>query len=241
MKKRTIILWGGIALYLIIVLIAVSTNRNSVICNNIEVKFNDTSSVRLMDQKELVGLLEKIEGKILGEKMSNINIAKLEDGLNSNPLIETAELFKTIDGVLKVSIQQRNPIVRIYTDSLSYYIDNFGNILPLPAKYRPRVLLVNGNIKHKSRTITDVFEIAKFINNDEFWMAQIEQIYVNEKFEFELVPRVGAHSIYFGNAEDIEAKFNKLLALYQLGFQSLDWNKYKEINLKFENQVVCIK
>jgi cell division protein FtsQ len=241
MKRKSIIIWSIIGVYLIIVLIAVSINRNSVVCNRIEVNFSDTTSARLVDQKEIIDMLEQLDGKILGEKMSSVNLAILEDGLNNNPLIKTAELFKTIDGVLRVNVEQRIPVVRIYTDTSSYYLDKDESKIPLPRKYRPRVLVANGNVGKKAGTIDGIFAIAKFISDNEFWKAQIDQIYVNKKNEFELIPQVGAHLIYFGDTTDIETKFNKLMALYQYGFQTVDWNAYREINLKFRNQVVCVK
>jgi cell division protein FtsQ len=64
---------------------------------------------------------------------------------------------------------------------------------------------------------------------------------VNGKGEFELIPRVGAHIIEFGKAEDIEEKFEKLWILYNEGFYNTGWNQYDKISLKYKNQAVCTK
>jgi cell division protein FtsQ len=80
-----------------------------------------------------------------------------------------------------------------------------------------------------------------YIRSDKFWEAQIVQIYVNGKGEFELIPRVGAHIIEFGKAEDIEEKFEKLWILYNEGFYNTGWNQYDKISLKYKNQAVCTK
>jgi cell division protein FtsQ len=241
MKKRTTIIWGGLILYLVVVLVFVGVKRNSVVCNSLKITMDDSSSSRLIDQMEVIDLLEAVDGKMIGEKMSSINLALLEDSLNANPLIKSAEIYKTIDGVLEVSVVQRIPVVRVFSGNGGFYIDTDANLLPLPNKYRPRVIIANGYIKEKNEILSNIYDLAIFIYNNDFWRAQIAQIYVNKKQEFELIPRVGSHTIYFGKAEDIENKFTKLMAMYEYGFQTVDWNSYTEINLEFNNQVVCIK
>ena len=86
-----------------------------------------------------------------------------------------------------------------------------------------------------------MFRLASYIARDELWKAQIQQIYVTPSGEFELIPRIGSHIIEFGRADEIEEKFSKLQLLYLQGFNNLGWNLYSRINLKYNNQVVCIK
>jgi len=88
--------------------------------------------------------------------------------------------------------------------------------------------------------LCDIYKIAKFIHNDEFWNSQIEQIYIKNN-EYELIPRVGSQIILFGGVEDFNKKFVKLKALYKQGFSQVGWNKYKIINLKYSNQIICTK
>ena len=56
-----------------------------------------------------------------------------------------------------------------------------------------------------------------------------------------MVPLVGSQIIYFGTIDNYKKKFKKLEATYKKGFLYKGWNKYKSINLKFENQVECEK
>ncbi len=241
MSKKNIIVWSMITLYVIVALITVNWRRKSVICSSIDVVFKDSLNNKLIDKQEVIDILEAKQGKIIGKPIEELNLAVLEAALNNQASVKHAEVYKTIDGNLKVEISQRTPILRIITDSLSYYIDIYGAVMSLPKKYRPRVLPASGFIKHKTKQISDLYKLAKFISSDNFWKAQIQQIYVNKKGEFELVPMVGAQSIYFGSIRNIRKKFDKLMALYQYGFHTIDWNQFREINLKFKNQVVCIR
>ncbi len=241
MRKGNIIFWSLLILFLVLSLWLVNHRRKSVVCSHIDVIFLDTSDNKLMDEQEVIDVLENAQGKILGTEIGDLNLAVLEDALYQQPPVKHAEVYKTIDGELKVEITQRTPILRIYTDSLSYYIDSYGAVMPLPKKYRPRVLPASGFIRHKSKQIVDLYQLAKYINEHNFWKAQIQQIYVNKKGDIELIPRVGAQTIVLGSIKNMEKKFRKLMALYQYGFKVKDWNKYKQINLKFKNQVVCVK
>ena len=106
----------------------------------------------------------------------------------------------------------------------------------------------NRNIKHKisdtiknNSIVSSIYTLATFIVKDEFFKAQIEQIYITDSKEIELIPKVGNHIIIFGSIQDIEEKLEKLKLFYTKGLKKTGWNKYKTINLKFRNQIVCTK
>jgi cell division protein FtsQ len=142
-----------------------------------------------------------------------------------------------------------------------YYIAEDGSIMPLTNNFSPFVLVASGhidepfnnrqirnileidlnNLNKKEKILYNVFRLVKYIYKDEFWRSQIVQIYVNEKYEFELIPRVGPHIIAFGDISYYKEKFEKLKTLYLEGFNKTGWNNYTTLNLKFENQIVCIK
>ena len=112
--------------------------------------------------------------------------------MTSNPYVYNADVFKTMNGILKINVIQRKPIIRIYnTQNQQYYIDDKGVKMPLNDNYPIRVLIANGNIdsvykpfvptNHTQRDDTinlqkdtlmyNLFKIAKFINNNEFKRA----------------------------------------------------------------------
>ena len=141
----------------------------------------------------------------------------------------------------------------------SYYLDENGFIMPLSQNYTARLLVVNGRINEpfatrytlnfntladtlKTKTLLDeIYTLSKYIDQSDFWKAQIEQVYVNKQLEMELIPKVGNHRIVFGEVENIENKFEKLMVFYKKGLSKTGWNEYSEINLKYKNQVVCTK
>jgi cell division protein FtsQ len=89
--------------------------------------------------------------------------------------------------------------------------------------------------------VDDLFTLAKFIENDNFFNSFIEQIFINENSEIELIPKIGKFTILLGNIDDLEEKFDNLKAFIQIGLSREGWNKYETINIKYKNQVVCKK
>jgi len=104
----------------------------------------------------------------------------------------------------------------------------------------PDVKNINDSLSPAS-IMRDVYNVSLFVAQDDFWNAQIEQIYVNSNGDLELIPRVGRHSIILGNGKDLKEKFDRLFLFYTDGLNKAGWDKYKTINLKFKDQVVCTK
>ena len=71
--------------------------------------------------------------------------------------------------------------------------------------------------------------------------AQINQIYVNSKGEYDLIPELGDHVVQFGTIENAQNKLCNLGAFYRKTLTSNDWDNYKIINLTYKDQIVCTK
>jgi cell division protein FtsQ len=89
--------------------------------------------------------------------------------------------------------------------------------------------------------LQEILEFSTYLSDHPFWKAQIVQVYVDRKGEYELIPRVGAHQILMGSMDHWEQKLHNLELLYRQGFSRYGWNTYETINLKYTNQVICSK
>ena len=105
----------------------------------------------------------------------------------------------------------------------------------------PAKLKLQSDSLDKNRILFKIYSLAKFINKNKFLNTQIEQIYINKENGIELIPKVGKHLILFGDIDNMEEKFENLIAFYKKGLSKVGWDKYKKINLKYKNQVVCTK
>ncbi|MCD4679683.1 MAG: hypothetical protein K8S00_04780 [Bacteroidales bacterium] len=263
MKKIiNIAIWIVLIVGLALLLGFSSVRHKKLTCKHFEIsiRYNEADTfLRVMNiEKEIIAAGDSI----IGKKLKKINTGDIEKMLMKNPYIINADVYSTVEGNIQINIVQRQPIVRVINKhNKGYYIDSEGTLMPLSQKSTTRVLVANGNInelysssirlsgdpenineeKERSNNLQNIFYLASYINKDNFLKSMIDQIYITKNNEIELIPKVGNHLIIFGKTDDLEVKFNNLKALYNDGFKKTGWNKYKTINLKYKNQVVCSK
>ena len=218
----------------------------AVRCQSIVVNINPNSP-RFLDEDEIATMIEKSGEPIIGQRLSAININRLEIKLGTFTTLDNVEIFRKVDskglsfkGKLVISVDERTPVVRFKSSTDDYYMDQKGIRVPVSSRYVERILLAEGTIPDE--IIKKSFlKMADFVNKDDFWRAQIEQVFVQANGELLLVPQVGDYLIEFGTPDDYELKFRNLRAVYQQGFKNIGWNRYKTISVKYRNQVVCTK
>ncbi|WP_243765936.1 cell division protein FtsQ/DivIB [Polaribacter cellanae] len=170
---------------------------------------------------------------------SVIDLYKLEKNVSKNPYVEKAAVFLSINGVLKSTIKQRTPIVRIVAENDSYYVDKQGVKVPLSSNHSARVLLVSG-VKSEE-DVKEILPLVRYILADNFLQKEVVGIQKSDTNEFEFSVRSGDYKIDFGKLRDVEVKFKKLKAFYNTTFKDKTIQEYKTINVKYHNQVVCTK
>ncbi len=264
-KIARIGLWSLLAFGFIVSVGFTSYKQRMMECKAFDISINDSTSYSFVEYSDIAQIINDKFGGLVGKPMDEINIALLEKIINNNPFVLNAEVFSTLDGIVKIEVAQRKPILRVFNyNNESFYIDNTGKYMPTSPKYTASVPVANGAIAARESdslayagdvpvnidqsdtsfhptTMQSIYMLAKYINKDDFWSAQIEQLYVNESGDIELIPRVGNQKIIFGDATQMKEKFNKLFILYTKGFDKTGWNNYSVINLKFNDQVVCTK
>jgi cell division protein FtsQ len=137
-------------------------------------------------------------------------------------------------------LAERSPVLRIKSATEDYYLDKEGIQIPVSSKYIDRIVIATGTIPDETAK-SNLLKMTEWVNQDEFWKAQIEQIFIQPNGELLLIPQVGDYIIEFGKPEEFQYKFRNLKAVYQQGFKYFGWNKYKVISVKYQNQVVCTK
>ena len=160
--------------------------------------------------------------------------------MKKQPRIKNVECYKTPSGAVCIEITQREPILRVMNNGQGYYIDREGEIMPVSPSFTTYVPVATGAVD-ETLAKGALYDFALFLRKNAFWNAQIEQIYVDYNEDIELIPRVGNHVILLGKLDNYEFKLNKLLSLYKNGFSRTGWNCYRQINLKYDDQVVCTK
>lgn len=239
MKKLTTYLVFTIMIGFLLFLYGFSSNRNmSKKVKNIEVEF-EAGDNHFLTHKSVNKLLIQSGKTVQNQLKSSVDLHLLEATVLSNPFVEKSNVYLTLDGVLKTQIKQRKPLARVISTQETYYVDKFGAKMPLSANFSARVPLVSG-IK-SSEEIEELTQLVTVIAKDEFLKKEIVGIEKTETNEYTFKVRSGNYLIDFGNFSEVTVKFGKLKAFYNKMLLDNSIKKYKRINIKYHNQVVCEK
>ena len=167
--------------------------------------------------------------------LNELKINLLEKKLDADPMVENADIYLTIDGILKVVVKQREPIARIIANNQFYYMDMQGKQMPLSKATSARVPIVRGV---SEKLWEDAHLILKHIYTDPFLKENIIELTAN-KGAFYTRLRGADFLICLGKANDIQLKFNNLKAFYKKADKDHFLEKYTRVDLQYNNQVVC--
>lgn len=184
-------------------------------------------------------LLIQNQKTVQNQPKTKLDLYRLEERVISNPYVESASVYTTIDGQLFTSIIERTPIARVLTENESYYLDKKGVKVPLSQNYSARVPLITG--VSKTENLKEIYQFMSFIFNDDFLKKEITGVHKLTSGEYQLTVRSGNYRIDFGLLNRTKQKFKKLKAFYSKALIDKTIFNYKTINLKFHNQVVGVK
>jgi cell division protein FtsQ len=173
--------------------------------------------------------------KIKDSVIKSIKIDSLEKLLEKNDYIRNAEVYKDLNGRLVAEIEQYKPIARIL-GTKSYYIDIDGNEKPLSNHYTERVVLVFGNITEKNKS--SLTALLKKIYEDKELNMIISEIHL-EQNKIRLKINGTKANVIMNIPDEKNRQLYKLKVFNAYLHKKHLENKYKEIDLRFENQVVC--
>ncbi len=248
-KILSVSVWFILASGVVVLLVAAMSKKKAEHVYSIDIKISGPQNNYFIDKSEVLKILQKVNGKRLeNSTISSLDLTAMEKQLAKNEWIRKAELFFDNKKVLQVKITEREPIARLFTVSgSSFYIDSSLVRLPLSDKLSARLPVftsfptdVKILKKRDSALLKEVKILSEYINAHPFWMAQIDQIDISAEGHFDLIPKLGNQVIRFGDANNYDQKFNKLLAFYKQVETKIGWNKYSVLDLQFKNQVVGV-
>ncbi len=229
-------------------------------CKDVNIKINYENASHFIKEYEILDMIKSVYPEINQTEISDINLAKLRALILANPFVENADVSMDLNGNLHIKVKQKKPLVRVFNKKgESFYISYDKKLMPTSLHGSERVVVASGEINTKyndSIVIKELFSADNSVENvilfkiwktalhiaqNAFFKAQIDQIFINENHEIELIPRVGDQLIILGDINDLEIKFQNLEVMYRQGFQKVGWDKYSIINLKYRNQVVCTR
>ena len=244
-----------IFVYLAVVFITFgNSSEGEMLCKGVDIEMCDGENEGFLDKAKIEGIMKKYDINPMSLQMKDISTYKIERTIRKSPYVSEVNCYKTHTGRVKIKIKQRVPaFMASLPDGRRYFMDKSGNIMPEYGT-APYVMVVTGNFNREFAR-KNLVPLVSYINKDNFWHNQIEQINVVQKGGIELIPRVGNHTVYLGSLPNgdstekhvaqinrfMEKKLTRLLKFYKYGLSKVGWNRYSYISVEFDNQIICKK
>lgn len=226
-----------IAGFLIVSFIGIDDKAEDKMCTGMELMVEDSLSLGLINQDEILNIIKKKKISFAGKKIKEINMGYVERVLTESPYIDTVICSLTASGKVSLTIIPKVPALHVMAaNGEEYYLDRKGADMPVGD--------IKGNLSIATGKITKDFArkhlapLASCIQDSAFWRAQIQQIDVVAPNDIRLYTRLADHTILLGSATNIPDKLWRLRVFYEKALKETGWNKYKTLNVEFDNIVV---
>ncbi len=235
--------WVNVRVILMLVVVSslyafTSIKHGSQKITDVKVSFNEKHDNLFISETTVNKLLIQNAEGVTSMFKDRLVLDKMEANLNANKMIQSAEVFVSVNGTLKAKVEQRTPIARVVENG-SYYIDIQGQKMPLSSEYSARVPLVSGDILNTDLEL--LHEAAMKVREDDFLKKEVVAIQKNALLGFEFRFRTNDLRVVFGDAEKLDRKIKNLKAFYKKAIKDSTLVAYSKVDLRFENQVVCTK
>ncbi len=242
-----------LAAYIVVALCAFNKpEAKNNVCQDVSIVVSDATTHGFIDAKEIMDRLQKSGLNPKGKHFSQVSCRQIEEALLATPFVRTVECYKNEAGIVNIKVTQRMPTVRIKSvNGDDYYIDDKDKIMP-KSDASADLIIATGHISRSYATMY-VAPLARALMADDMSRNMFQQIHITKNMRVELVPRIGNHVVALGRLpesnlrsernklieEYVGKKMKTLVAFYKHGLSRAGWNKYSEINIEYDNQIIC--
>lgn len=252
-------LWILFAISVLFVVVYSNRAQDVRILNKPEIVIHVSGENAFLNEHELFNRLKRRGYIFNGQFNKDLKVAAIEKFISEMTEVKSVRVYTEVGSGWKIDVVVRKPIARIFNKyGESYYLDEDGVVMQTSPIHTARVVVFSGNLKDRPtsasvhdimnndslksiRKLDDVYRISTYVCKDPFMQALIGQIHLKKDGDFVLVPIVGGQQIIFGTANtdgEVRDKFRKLKIFYKEAIPYEGWDKYKEINVKYDRQIV---
>ena len=226
-------------------------NRREVTCNSVDALIADSLQRKFISPDDIKDWMADY-GTYLGLRLDSVDLRRVEAVIDGKSAVRKSEAWLTDDGVLHISVTQREPVVRFQSASGGYYADATGFLFPLQLRHTVRVPVVDGALPLKlgkdfkgepetdqeRQWILSVLDLVRYLGEQKEWNDLVGQITVDRNGNLVLIPREGTERFVFGTPTDIDAKFGRVRKYYESIAPSQE-NSYQIVDVRYKDQVIC--
>lgn len=196
----TVVAWAAIIFY-----IAWSTGlgrreRDAITVQRLTVTVADSADIAIIGSRMVEKWITDASLWPIGERANDLDTRAISDAVASHDFVKSVRTFVDMDGTVEVIVRQREPVMRIITDSgYNFYITGDSYIVPVTGRAPHYVPVVTGDFglpfdknfsggldaipvsEEKKWNENYIFlgkliNFVKYIRSNDFWNSQIVQI-----------------------------------------------------------------
>lgn len=216
-----------------------------------------SAGATLLSSDDVDSIIHMEYPRIEATRIKEIDKKGIKDYLEQHPYIKTAEVDVTFGGKVTVDVEQREPVVRMFYQNNEFYISRQGTCMPLCPKHYCNIMvgstdweepllkkpsainLADTSSQQRPVSLQKIWRLASFLFDHPKYGDIFDQIYLGEKGDLYLVPKLSSLYILVGDTTQLETKFENLWAFFNQGINQVGWDAYSAISLKYKGQVVC--
>lgn len=240
MKKKWILVKIMLFLAGLIFLLAFAQNKYKLRdVQEIKTSIDYSSGNHFITHAMVDSLLRKSHPDYPNMHMNRVYTRDMEYLLNQDEHISKANVYLENDGKLFAEIEQEVPLIRVKNGNKEYYISKYGKQVPLSKKYAAKVLLIQGDIVENE--YEGLVDLCNLIYGDKLLKNIIIGVRKEKVNSFILLVNKGSYILEIGDLENIENKLENFKVFHNKYITQMAEMPYKNLNLKYDNQIVASK
>ena len=208
--------------------------------SGIEIKYKNNNK-EYINESDLMIQINKFFNS---NSLKDINTRLLEDSLNALTNVKNAEVYLSLNNNLTVLIQQETPFIGIKNSNERHFFTKDSVKLNLVETDRPNLLFFEDEIREIPWK--EAIFLSSFLYEDEFLNNFIDEVLYDEKSNYILKSHSLDFNINIGDLNNLEEKVSRIKLFFKgvyLDKRLIENNKLdiKELNVAYDNQILCTK
>ncbi len=237
--KKTNILITFLVSFSIFIIIFASSQFHTGLVRQINIIITDSTNLRFVNKKMLYAKIKMRFGNLLDKKVNLIQINEIENELLKIPFISSINVYIGISKDLNIKVNQKKPIARVIEKNSSYYMNSSGNAFPTSNIFSVRVPIIYGNLNNENKKL--IVNLLQYISKSKWLWKYVIGLKIYDYNRCTIYPIDKSYTIELGKLENIKKKFAKLKYFYLANYNTIEKGIYKNLNIEFDNQIVCTK
>ncbi|MDE6116607.1 MAG: hypothetical protein K2G33_03765 [Duncaniella sp.] len=230
--------------YLVVALTLTAAEADTDVCRGVHITVENSAGDRhFVSAEELAHEIDDLPDKAKGIALASINTQEIRRTLLGLDKVEDVQVLRLTDGTISITAQPIVPVVRVFDNGKSYYINKDGKRVSANARYHKDVPIIEGHFDPSDSVFTpqSLLPLINYIASDSVWNTFVSIVKVKSPTDIILVPVIREHVINLGAPDDLDDKFARLKKFYKDVLPHQGWEKYDTLTLKWRGQLVATR